>query len=364
MTPASGPEDHDDPIEEVAANWLTLRSEGLSSSQRREFERWRQADPRHAAAVARLEAACDLLEKMPRVRADLQPVITFPAPVRPTDRNAGRSGRSWRNAAAAAAAAVIITLVALRPWRPISPTSQSHATSAGGYERVVLGDGSVVELNASTEVRVVLAADERRVSLLSGEAHFTVKPDPGRVFVVEAAGVSVRAVGTAFNVLLGSGAVEVLVTEGKVAVVDRPAATTSPPPPAGSSPGESAQRGFSAFLEAHERARIPAPMVADAAPAKGTAVIEKVTPEAVRRALSWQERRLVFAETPLRDVATEFNRRNRIQILLGDDRIGTRPVGGAFAADNVEGFLRLLESSGRIALERRDENTVVLRAKD
>ena len=33
------------------------------------------------------------------------------------------------------------------------------------------------------------------------------------------AGVSVRAVGTAFNVLLGSGAVEVLVTEGKVAVV-------------------------------------------------------------------------------------------------------------------------------------------------
>ena len=50
MTPASGPEDHDDPIEEVAANWLTLRSEGLSSSQKREFKRWRQADPRHATA--------------------------------------------------------------------------------------------------------------------------------------------------------------------------------------------------------------------------------------------------------------------------------------------------------------------------
>ena len=363
MTPASGPEDHDDPIEEVAANWLTLRSEGLSSSQRREFERWRQADPRHAAAVARLEAACDLLEKMPKVRADLQPVITFPSPARPVERAAGRSGRGWRTAAAVAAA-VIITAVAFRPWRPASPTSHSHATSAGGYERVVLGDGSVIELNASTEVRVVLASDERRVSLLSGEAHFTVTPDPRRAFVVEAAGVSVRAVGTAFNVLIGSRAVEVLVTEGKVAVVDRPADAARPTPPSGRSPGESARQGFSAFLEAHERARIPALLIQDSLQPGDAAVIEKVTPEAVRRALSWQERRLVFAETPLREVAAEFNRRNRIQIVLGDDRIGVRPVGGAFAADNVEGFLRLLESSGRITVERRDERTVVLRAKD
>ncbi|MFM9078968.1 MAG: FecR family protein, partial [Opitutaceae bacterium] len=251
-----------------------------------------------------------------------------------------------------------------RPWRPIPPTSQSHATSAGGYERVVLGDSSVVELNASTEVRVVLAADERRVLLLGGEAHFTVAQDPSRPFVVEAAGVSVRAVGTAFNVLISSGAVEVLVTEGKVAVVDRPADTARPPPPSGRPPGESTRRGFSAFLEAHERARIPALMITDAIPSGRAAVIEKVTPEAVRRALSWQERRLVFAETPLREVATEFNRRNRIQIVLGDDRIGARPVGGAFAADNVEGFLRLLESSGRITVERRDEKTVVLRATD
>ncbi|MFM9031654.1 MAG: FecR family protein, partial [Opitutaceae bacterium] len=263
MKPAAGPEDHDDPIAEVAAHWLTLRSEGISSSQRKEFERWQQADPRHAAAVARLEAACDLLEKMPRVRADLQPVITFPSPARPAERISGRSGRGWR-AAAAVAAAVIILAVAFRPWRPASPTSHSHATSAGGYERVVLGDSSVVELNASTEVRVVLAADERRVLLLGGEAHFTVAQDPSRPFVVEAAGVSVRAVGTAFNVLISSGAVEVLVTEGKVAVVDRPADTARPPPPSGRPPGESTRRGFSAFLEAHERARIPALMITDA----------------------------------------------------------------------------------------------------
>ena len=70
--------DHEDPIEEVAADWLTQRAEGFSSAQKREFERWHRVDPRHAAAVARLEAACALLEKMPLVRAELQPVVEFP----------------------------------------------------------------------------------------------------------------------------------------------------------------------------------------------------------------------------------------------------------------------------------------------
>ena len=70
--------DHDDPIEEVASDWLTQREEGFSLAQKREFERWCRTDPRHADAVARLEAACALLEKMPLVRAELQPVVEFP----------------------------------------------------------------------------------------------------------------------------------------------------------------------------------------------------------------------------------------------------------------------------------------------
>ena len=44
--------DHEDPIEEAAADWLALRAEGFSSAQKREFARWCRADPRHAAAVA------------------------------------------------------------------------------------------------------------------------------------------------------------------------------------------------------------------------------------------------------------------------------------------------------------------------
>src|SRR5581483_9214616 len=95
---------------------------------------------------------------------------------------------------------------------------QIYTTAAGGYERQTLADGSVVELNGNTQVQVAYSPAERRVRLVQGEAHFTVAKNKRRPFWVEAQGVSVRAVGTAFNVRLDPQRVDVLVTEGRVPV--------------------------------------------------------------------------------------------------------------------------------------------------
>lgn len=346
----AAPDPDDDPIEEVAANWLTQRAEGLSSAQKRDFERWCRADPRHAAAVARLEAACALLEKMPLVRAELQPVVEFPAARRaiaPAKKN------PTLRLVIGLAAAVALAALGWWQWSRSDLSAQLYATSAGGYERVVLADGSVVELNANTEVRVDFAERERRVALVNGEAHFTVAHDTARPFIVSAGGVAVRAVGTAFNVRLATRAVEVLVTEGKVSLSETGASVHVP------SPGLPGAVGPT-LLTANERALIvSAPLKTAAAPP--VPIVEKVAPEALREALSWQERKLVFAETPLRDVVAQFNRRNRLQVVLGDAALVERPVGGTFAADNVEGFIRLLENSGTIRVERHGEAMVVLR---
>lgn len=354
--------DHDSPIEEVAADWLTQRAEGFSSAQKRDFERWSRADPRHAAAVARLEAACALLEKMPLVRAELQPVVEFP--VKPRVIAPVKEFPVLR-VVFAMAAAVALAAFGWWQWARPQPSAQIYATSTGGYERVVLADGSVVELNSNSEVRVDLLPNARRVALVQGEAHFTVAHDTARPFIVSAHGVAVRAVGTAFNVRLASSAVEVLVSEGKVAVSD------IGPARAAVTPGDERTTqiglpvsGSPTFLSANERTVIslaPPKSVAPI-PTATAPVVEKITAEALREALSWQERKLVFSETPLRDVVAQFNRRNRTQLLLGDPALADRPVGGTFAADNVEGFVRLLEGSGTIAVERRDETTVVLRA--
>ena len=203
------------------------------------------------------------------------------------------------------------------------------------------------------------------MDLAAGEAHFTVAPNPARPFTVSAGGVAVRAVGTAFNVRLATTAVEVLVTEGKVSVAEMERAV---PPALASSAGRSRDErnaptggptsGSPTFLTANERTVFTLP----SAPSRAAPTVEKIADDALREALSWQERKLVFTETPLRDVVAQFNRRNRLQLVIGDPSIAERPVGGTFAADNVEGFVRLLEGSGAITVERGDELTVVLKA--
>lgn len=340
------PPEAEDPIEEVASNWLTLRAEGLTSRQSREFEAWCRADPRHAASVARLEAACARLRRMPLIREELQPVVAFPVESRPASPVARTPSRRLLLGLAASLA---LAALAWWQWPRLRPSERTYATSDGGYERVMLADGSVVELNANSQVRVDLRPDRRRATVVRGEGHFTIAHDSARPFIVSARGVAVRAVGTAFNVRLVANAVEVMVTEGTVAVSDQDTPT----------PGAA-----TVLVEANERT-----LVGTASPEQPLAfssarspTVERLSTEALREALSWQERRLVFSETPLRDVAAQFNRRNRLQIVLGDPVVAARPVGGTFATDNVEGFIRLLEGSGRVRVERRDAMTVVLHA--
>ena len=80
-------------------------------------------------------------------------------------------------------------------------------------DRQVLPDGSLMELKGDAQVVVSYTEDERRVVLRRGEAHFEVREDAGRVFVVDAGGIEFRAVGTAFAVQLGATRVGMIVTE-------------------------------------------------------------------------------------------------------------------------------------------------------
>ena len=92
-----------------------------------------------------------------------------------------------------------------------------------------------------------------------------------------------------------------------------------------------------------ERALVPlAERMSTAAAA--SAVVERVPPGAVKRALAWQERRLEFDSVPLAQVAAEFNRYNRQQLVIVDVTLATRRFSGTFRADGYESFVRLLET--------------------
>jgi transmembrane sensor len=336
----------DNLLDAEAAEWLAQREMGFSPEQESEFLRWRLADPRHEEALVRLEETSALLEQLPALRDD--PRLASPA-ARPMPALAP-SGHDWRKwAGAAAGLAALIALAAIAWWsRPAGTPapSRTFATAPNGYQRVLLPDSSIAQLNGATALKVDYTSAERRVALAEGEAHFSVAKDIGRPFVVQARRVRLHAIGTAFNVRLTGNGVDVLVTEGVVRVerLDEPATPT--------------------VLAANERTVVPdrAGLAAGTTPANP--IIERVEPAAVRAALAWQQPRFVFVESPLGEVVARFNARSRVQLELGDPGLAARVVGGTFHPDDVETFVRLLESSGEIQADRSDPARIVLRRAD
>lgn len=332
-------------LDAQAAEWLAQREMGFTPEQEAAFLRWRLADPRHADAVLRMEETCELLEQLPALgddaRLDSPTLAEAPRPARGAGSNARAASvrRTWRHLAGGLAAALVLLGVAWWTHPGFKPAPvQVIATAPTGYERVLLPDSSLVQLNHSTELQVAYSRAERQVALAQGEAHFSVAKDAARPFVVQARGLRLCAVGTAFNVRLTATAVEVLVTEGVVRI-------ERPDDPAGA-----------IVLAANERTA-----VADQAVTVAACVIERVEPTVVRRELAWQEPRFVFVEAPLAEVLRRFNARNPVQIELGDPTLAARMVGGTFRPDEVETFLRLLESSGEITVDRSDSARRVLR---
>jgi transmembrane sensor len=91
--------------------------------------------------------------------------------------------------------------------------------SASQTQDTMLADGSHVYLNKNTQLTVVGGFNARQRKLkLRGEAFFEVKHDDTKPFVIDAGGVEIKDIGTAFNVKASpqSDSVFVHVTEGVV----------------------------------------------------------------------------------------------------------------------------------------------------
>jgi len=343
-------------IEATAAAWLALEDDGMSPEEQLEFARWRAADVRHESAARRLQAAWGALQPLRDFRPEARVHPDRDLLVRPVAPTA----RGWFFPATALAAAAVVMLAIA--WWMIRPGDESEtatvfATTAGGFERVMLADRSVLELNGDTRVEVRFSPAERRARLVRGEAHFTVTKNPARPFSVEAGRVAVRAVGTAFNVRLGAREVEVLVTEGKVAVSTPAASGTTDPGGAADSVPAGQWPPSSLLVGAGERVTVPREG------AVGALAAENVEAERIRQALAWQERRVFFAGTPLSEVVAQFNRYNRVQLRLGDAALAGRPVGGSFHMDNMEAFVNLLVETREVVIERPNEDQIVLRSR-
>jgi transmembrane sensor len=321
-------------IDQAASDWTARLDRGpLTLEGEQAFQAWLSGDPRSKGALLRARAVSMISESAQALGASFDPVA-FEAPKR--SRFAGLSRRqalTWTGSAAA-----VGSLVAVGVGMPAAGAVIS--TERGEIRLVPLKDGSTVLLNTQSSVRVKYDAGQRFVTLLKGEAYFSVARDEKRPFIVAVNGCRLRTAQAGFRVRkLDQDPVDVLVNQGQVdvAALNPMAAATA------------------LALTANTRLILSDPN------GRSAEHPQPVAPEAVSRELAWREGKVAFEGESLKQAADAFARYSDTRIQIRDPGLAREPVSGLFAANDPVGFSRAIAHLFDAKLERDGDDVVLTR---
>jgi transmembrane sensor len=345
------PEDlHVERIRDQAIAWIVRRDRGLSAQETKEFFEWRSADPRNSAAIDRSSWAWGKLqvpgrERRERVFTDITRVPWAVGAI---------SGM-------AAAGVIFLGIWSQRPALPDGPPKTEFVAATFPVTTRVLSDGSTVRLPKGSEITTSFSPQERRVTVSRGDAYFEVTKDARRPFVVVAGQVHVHAVGTAFAVRMKPGDVDVLVTEGIVAIQAEIELAVSGVTKGGTTSLVTAGGVTPTIV------RPPTTVIAGqrasvriAAGEEPQTVVIPLNASELNGLLQGQESLIEFDGATLRMIADQFERRTGAKIDFSDITVGETRLGGSFPPHDLEGFLALLGENYGIKATRGADGSIVL----
>lgn len=200
----------------------------------------------------------------------------------------------------ATAASIVAGLAAVFLAQHYIKFEQVAATAVGEMKKVTLSDGSTVHVDARSKIKIKYTRETRIVHVYEGGAVFDVERDAKRPFIVRTYLADITAVGTRFGVTADSG-VTATVSEGTVKITRHGI-------------GSDAE----VLVAAGQEFRVPigsAPLA--------SAPVTRVDAE---RRLQWATGYLRIEDWTVAEIAAEFNRRNRTQIIVDSPSLGARVV--------------------------------------
>jgi transmembrane sensor len=320
---SSGPNE----IGERAAWWLVRQhaSSGWTADDQAAFESWMDETPAHMMAYWRLEAVWGRADRLSALRET------------PREAEQPFNARRIRSFIAFGAVGLlllgVVTAGALSYFHTAPPVA--YETAVGGHKILTLADGSKIELNTNTRIRLAAGGAQRKAWLDRGEAYFQIRHDAAHPFVVVAGTRQVVDVGTAFSVRRDTGRLQVALTEGRARL-------------------ESTEGG------ARTKSILLVPGDVAIATGEGIALVTRPIPELTDR-LAWRRGLLAFDSTPLAEVAAEFNRYNRQKLTVVGADARNVEVGGHFRATNVDAFKRIARTILKLRVETHGDETVISR---
>lgn len=348
-------------IDKEATAWLARldADQALETDEREALREWLSRSAYHRKALTRLNQFWGnniLTELMvPLGRYENQENLLA---------QARRITFGWPKTSAVAFAGIALLLAAmfLNHSPPIS-TNGLYVTAVGQQKTVVLDDGSQIHLNTNSQLEVNYGENHRNLRLLQGEAYFEVEKNPDRPFRVYAGAGRVQAVGTAFNVHLDNGDMNLLVTEGRVALASLGAPLTE---------DEFTMEELEIDLFVHSKSRtigtldagefIDLDITEDLYISKQEIheEVEVADHAAISRVHSWREGYLFFSGEPLEEVVSEISRYTTVSIEITDPDLKQLQIGGRFKMGDTDAMFAALETNFGIAANQLNYNKIEL----
>lgn len=202
-------------VAQRAVEWLVeLQAEHVPTGTLDSWRRWRAAHPDHERAWQRIESINGKLRHLTDPVSSAIAQATLAPPASPRRRR------------------IIIGIAALlftgsAAWMVRNDThwrrwTADVRTGIGERRRLVLDDGTAVEMNSDSAINLAFSITERRLHLLAGEVLISTAQDfADRPFLVETVQGHTQALGTRFSVWQQPGATFVAVFDGAVRITPR-----------------------------------------------------------------------------------------------------------------------------------------------
>jgi len=316
-------------LHQASAWFARLRTRSVSAETLEAFRLWRK-QPGNREAYAQVEKLWSRTGQVQDSAAMTQAITD--ALARADARAEKRGGRFSMTPTRLWLGSLVIALAGAALAFGPGFIGQTYDTGVGEQRTVRLADGSRLQLDTDTVIRVRLSAHQRRVTLDRGQAFFDVAHDAKRPFTVTSGTTSVRALGTRFDVRREAQAVRVTLVEGRVLV--RPTQAASD---AGVvlTPGQQLATGAGA---SHPR---------------------KID---VAAATSWRSGRVVFQAVPLHAAVAEINRYSQRKVVLEPGPAADALVSGAFDSGDLNAFVSAICELHGLKAVTANPDVIVLKA--
>ena len=300
-----------------ASEWVQRLNESSEDSASDEWMQWCKSDPLNLPAFEQMQR---LWNAFPGASE------TDFHPQQPASRLTQRSRLM-------ALAASVLLLVGAAGWFALHyPEVQVLTTPVGEVRHFDLADGSHLDLAPDSRVSTRFTLSRRAVKLERGQAFFEVAHNALRPFIVSVNGLTVTAVGTAFDVRIGPSNTLVTVSEGRVSVA----------------PGAQAQT-----VRAGVGERVTFSKSAQ------RLTLATIDPKV---AGSWRGGTLQFVSEPLADVVGAVNRYSASPITVAPAFQQTRFT-GTVSPVNVHDFLKALEQIYAIDVVDQGADGMLIRSR-